>query len=130
MIDLEYRLLKADYFFTVTIPNFFGGCYDVAKRNSRVSNKFKRMSELYRIFSNDWKHLLDYSDAALLELYNSESYGGKTSPMNGFAVGKKYLSVHVEMWRNDIEDGLLFKRELYEDEKFPHWWLDSIFKTL
>ena len=88
------------------------------------------MSEVYRIFSNDWKHLLDYSDEALLELYISESFGDKTSNLNGFAVGKKYLSVHVEMWREDISKGLLFKKELYEDEKFPHWWLDSIFKTL
>lgn len=88
------------------------------------------MCEVYRIFSNDWKHLLDYSDEALLELYMSETFGDRVSPNNGFAVGKKYLSVHVEMWREDIRDGLLFKHELYEDEKFPHWWLDSIFKTL
>jgi hypothetical protein len=33
------------------------------------------------------------------------------------------------MWKEDIESGLLFKKELYEDEKFPHWWLDSIFKV-
>ena len=88
------------------------------------------MCEVYRVFSNDWKHLLDYSEEALVELFCSESFGGKTSPNNGYAVGKKYLSVHVEMWREDIRDGLLFKQELYEDEKFPHWWLDSIFKTL
>ena len=88
------------------------------------------MCEIYRIFSNDWKHLLDYSDEALLELYMSETFGDKVSAKNGFAVGKKYLSVHVEMWREDIGKGLLFKHELYEDEKFPHWWLDSIFKTL
>jgi len=74
--------------------------------------------------------MLNYSDEALLELYNAESFGGKTSSLNGFAVGKKYLSVHVEMWREDILGGILFKHELYEDEKFPHWWLDSIFKTL
>lgn len=85
---------------------------------------------MYRVFSNDWKHLLDYSDEALLELYLSETFGDKVSPKNGFAVGKKYLSVHVEMWREDIRDGILFKYELYEDEKFPHWWLNSIFKTL
>jgi hypothetical protein len=32
------------------------------------------------------------------------------------------------MWKEDIEKGILFKKELYEDPKFPHWWLDSIFK--
>ncbi len=28
------------------------------------------MSELYRVFATDWKDCLDFSDAALLELYN------------------------------------------------------------
>jgi hypothetical protein len=94
------------------------------------------MSEVYRVFSNDWKDILDYSDESLRELYELES--GITSKLNvnnyndrnGFSVGKKWLSVHVEMWKEDIEKGLLFKKELYEDEKFPHWWLDSIFKTI
>jgi hypothetical protein len=32
------------------------------------------------------------------------------------------------MWKEDIDKGLLTKKELYEDENFPQWWLDSIFK--
>jgi hypothetical protein len=86
------------------------------------------MSEVYRMFANDWKDCLDFSDEALLELYNYESYGGKISPSNGFAVGKKWLNLNVSMWKEDIEKGLLFKRELYDDPKFPHWWLDGVFK--
>lgn len=86
------------------------------------------MSEVYRIFSRHWEHVLDFSDDSLIELYNSESYGGYVSKKNGFGVGKTYLNVHVKMWKEDIEKGLLRKQELYEDELFPHWWLDSIFK--
>ena len=87
-----------------------------------------RMSEVYRMFSNDWKDVLDYSDEMLLELYNTESYGGRCSPKNGFYHGKKWLSVNVSMWKEDIEKGLFRISELYEDDKFPHWWLDSVFK--
>lgn len=86
------------------------------------------MAELYKVFASDWKHLYDFSDEALIELYNVESYGGKVSDTNGYALGKKWLNVHVSMWREDIESGILFKSELYSDNKFPHWWLDSIFK--
>lgn len=84
------------------------------------------MSEIYRIFAEDWKHVLDFSDDALLELYNYESYGGSVNSKNGFAVGKKYLNLHVTDWKEEIKQGLLFKHELYQDEKFPTWWLDNI----
>jgi hypothetical protein len=86
------------------------------------------MSEVYKMFANDWIDCLDFSDEALLELYNYESYGGNISPNNGFAVGKKWLNLNVSMWKEDIAKGLLFKKELYEDPKFPHWWLDGVFK--
>jgi hypothetical protein len=86
------------------------------------------MSEMYRIFASDYIDCCDFSDEALIELYNVESYGGRTHPMNGFAVGKKWLSVTVKMWKEDISQGLLFKHELYDDPKFPHWWLDSVLK--
>lgn len=86
------------------------------------------MAGLYRIFAKDWEHVLDFGDEMLIELFNVESFGGRTSPKNGYAVGKQWLNVHVKMWKEDIDNGTLFKIELYEDEKFPHWWLDSIFK--
>ena len=86
------------------------------------------MSEVYKMFANDWKDCLDFSDESLVELYNYESYGGTISPKNGFAVGKKWLNLNVSMWKKDITQGFLLKRELYEDPKFPHWWLDGVFK--
>ena len=87
------------------------------------------MSELYRVFANDWKDCLDFSDVALLELYNYESYGGvRPASNNGFYHGKKWLNVNVAMWKEDISRGMLCRRELYEDPKLPHWWLDSVLK--
>lgn len=86
------------------------------------------MSELYRYFSKDWEHVLDYSDQALLDLYNQESYGGHVDSKNGFAVGKKWLNVYVSAWKESIREGTLFIHELYEDPGLPHWWLDNVLK--
>ena len=88
------------------------------------------MSELYFLFAQDWKDCLDFSDESLLELYNYESYGtGTPKPNNGFAHGKKWLNVNVAMWKEDISKGYLRKQELYDDPKFPHWWLDQVLKS-
>lgn len=86
------------------------------------------MSEIYKVFANDWKQFHDFSDDSLIELFNHESYGTPISESNGYALGKKWLNVNVSMWKEDIEKGLLNKTELYADSKFPDWWLDSIFK--
>ena len=85
------------------------------------------MAELYKVFAIEWESCLDFSDDALVELYNFESYGGKRcNKNNGFVHGKKMLNLNVTMWKEDIEAGNLFKFELYNDPKFPTWWLDSI----
>jgi hypothetical protein len=96
---------------------------------TRVSDKFRRMAELYRIFSKDWEQFYNYDETALEEMYRFETYGEPISPSNGYYIGKKWLNVTVTMWKEDIEQRLLFKIELYQDPKFPHWWLDSIFKV-
>lgn len=121
--------------FPPAVPIFLGGCYVTAKRNGvprksvkGLTKKFLRMSEIYRYFSKDWKNILDFSNESLLELYNHESHGGLIkNKNNGFVYGKKWLNVHVSMWKDDIEQKILFKHELYEDKNLPHWWLDSIF---
>lgn len=87
------------------------------------------MCEIYKIFANDWKDGLDFSEEMMLELYYSESYGDEASPHNGYYVGKRYLNLQVNMWKEDIKKGYLFKHELYNDDIFPHWWLDKIFKS-
>lgn len=87
------------------------------------------MCEIYKHFSKDWTHCCDYSEESMLELYISESYGDvHCKPNNGYYIGKKYLNLTVAMWLEDIEKGLLFKSELYDDSQLPDWWLDKIFK--
>lgn len=89
------------------------------------------MCEIYKVFAHEWEHVCTFSDAAALELYNYESYGQPMSngrPYNGFAVGKHWLNVTVAGWREDIRTGYLFRSELYDDGKYPHWWLDSVLK--
>jgi hypothetical protein len=70
------------------------------------------MAEIYKMFASEWENVLDFSD----------------EQTNGYMHGKKWLNLNVTMWKEDIEKGLLFVHELYEDPKFPHWWLDRIFK--
>lgn len=85
------------------------------------------MSEIYRYFGRPEDHpSLDFSDEAMINLYNHESYGTSLSEKNGFAVGKKFLNLQVTMWREDLRRGWLAKFELYEDPNLPHWWLDSV----
>jgi hypothetical protein len=45
---------------------------------------------------------------------------------NGYYWGKKHMDVTIEMWKQDIKNGLLFKKELYEDENIPDWFLDKV----
>jgi hypothetical protein len=90
-----------------------------------VSNKFKRMAELYKHFARHWTGL-DFSDEALLEMFNSESYGTRVNPKNGYLVGKGFLNVAVTSWKEDVALGTLFVKELYQDG-YPEWWLDGIF---
>lgn len=61
-------------------------------------------------------------------MYVSETFGGKPSKKNGYALGKSWLGVNVAMWKEDIARGHLPKSELYEDERFPHWWLDRVLR--
>lgn len=87
------------------------------------------MCEIYRIFSKEWEHICDYSEDSMRELNLYESNGqGKCELTNGFYLGKRYMDVTIKMWKEDIENGILFKHELYDDGKFPSWWLDKIFK--
>ena len=94
-----------------------------------VSPKFKRMAELYRLFAAGFGEN-DFAEAAMVSLYNHESYGTDLSAKNGFAVGKQYLNVQVTMWREDLRAGLISRKDLYDDERFPAEWLDSVLKDL
>lgn len=112
-----------------------------------MTSRFKKMCEIYKIFAESYK--CDFSNEAMEEMFLFESRGigniditgsntiGKLS--NGFAVGKKWLNVQVKAWLKDCEqfiDGeeqphyrgwANVLRELYDDPRFPHWWLDEVF---
>ena len=93
-----------------------------------VSKKFQRTAELYKRFAVAWDGL-DFSNEAMIEMYNAESYGGDVDKKkNGFYIGKQWMNVNIAMWKEDQEKGHLCLSELYED--FPHWWLDGIFKNI
>lgn len=86
------------------------------------------MCDIYQIFSKSWI-VCTYTEQDMLELFLSESYGDVACHRyNGYYLGKKYLSLAVNMWKEDIRKGNLFLYELYQDSTYPHWWLDSVFK--
>jgi hypothetical protein len=95
-----------------------------------VSARFRKMVAVYAIFSDDLKNFLDFSDDKLRECYIVESCGGRCSDTNGYAIGKKLLNITVSMWKEDLKSGVLKKSELYQDTKFPRWWLDSVLKDM
>ena len=98
-----------------------------------MTERWKKMSEIYRIFADEEN--MDFSDKAAQEMFLWESEGKgdlrqgifpKEGKYNGYALGKKWMDVTVKMWKEDLGK-YLFKFELYEDGKYPHWWLDEIF---
>ena len=94
-----------------------------------IGPKFKRMAEIYRQFGQEWQGL-DWSDQALIDMYNAESYGVLTvdERKNGYFVGKQWLGVTVSMWNEDISKGYLTRSELYRDPRLPEWLLDRVLK--
>ena len=98
-------------------------------KQPRISQKYRETVKLYEFFAHNNKHLVDFSEAMMLELFVYESTGkGSISSDNGFAYGKQQMDITVAMWMEDIPKGLLHPSELYEDGNFPHRWLDRIIR--
>ena len=75
----------------------------------KIGKNFKKVIPLYKLFSKDWAHLLDYSDTALQEAYILETYG-KTEltideNLNGIIQGKKWMTVQIARWNEDLVKG-------------------------
>jgi hypothetical protein len=105
--------------------------YVTAKRQLKISPKWRKMSEIYRYFSREWAHLCVYDEQAALDMYCFETFGTPlpaAAKLNGFALGKQWMDVAVAMWKEDLKAGLLFRSELYSDPAFPHWWLDRVLR--
>lgn len=105
-----------------------------------MTKKFREMCKIYEIFASDWD--CDFSDEAMQEMYEFESFGRGTLSIsgfntsekrpNGFAVGKKWLNVQVTAWlvekNQDSNFWRIIQPELYADKRYPHWWLNRIFR--
>lgn len=105
----------------------------------KIPVRFRKMCEVYKVFASDWS--CDFSDQAMLEMYEFETFGrgsinitgfnttGKKA--NGFAVGKKWLNVSVSGWLDDIEKfGWAYTiGELNRDKDIPRWFIEDFFNT-
>jgi len=104
----------------------------------KITRRWLKKAEIYKIFTNPWKHRCTFTEKDAEELFIYESTGmGNISidtfndSSNGFAVGKKWADVQVNMWLEDFSKNRLFARmclqEMYWNKEFPEWWLDTIF---
>jgi hypothetical protein len=104
----------------------------------KISSKWLKMGKIFKFFGEDpFMTKLDFSEKSAQEMYEFESTGKGdislnmfSNSFNGYAYGKKMLNLTVAMWKEDIENGLLFKFTLYDDPKFSnlHWWLDDVLR--
>lgn len=99
----------------------------------RVSQKWKNKSEIYRWFAEEsYPYLtLDFSEEAMKEQYESETYGTKIHRMdNGFHVGKRLLDLTITSWSEDCNQGYISYAELKEDSlsksEVYSTWFDSL----
>ena len=94
-----------------------------------MTSKWLKMSEIYRRFASDWEDVCDFSESALIDMFDYESTGkGNLSigvfsdkKPNGYAVGKHWMDVTVAMWKEDLKTGIISVAELSAD--FPEWFI-------
>jgi hypothetical protein len=109
----------------------------------KISKKWLKMAEIYRLFYDKSLIDLDSSDKAKEEAYLYESKGFKNNStsvldicgvfaslenlnkkINAYTFGKWLKDLTVSMWKEDLQSGTMFIGELYND--YPSWWLDEI----
>lgn len=98
-----------------------------------ISKKWRRMRPIYRYFAGD-SLKLDFSESAELKMYNYESLGVGDLKLtlfsghilNGYAVGKHWMDVQVQMWKDCLKEGTICLKEIYEDFPDWHWWLNKV----
>lgn len=98
----------------------------------KVTNKWKRMGEIYKRFC-PIEDCYDFGKQSEINMFLFESTGNpklcltdksENGKFNGYLVGKHWMDVTIEMWREDIVECLLSRKELEED--FPEWFLTKI----
>ncbi len=95
-----------------------------------VSSKFKKACVWYKHFASGWDGL-DWSNPAMIDAYNAESFGTFSSAdllksRNGFYIGKQWMGVTIDMWREDIARGHLSRLEL--SKEYPTEFLDRVLR--
>jgi hypothetical protein len=95
-------------------------------KQPKISEKWRRMADMYRRFAVDYP-AADWSEEAALAMYLHESTG---APMpdarsNGYALGKKWMDVTVAGWKEEIPQMGLLVSELQADG-YPDWFLERV----
>lgn len=96
------------------------------------------MSQVYKLFAENFKNV-SFTEEDAQEVYLWESTGKgclkagvfpairTDGTYNGYMIGKTWKDWHVTEWKTAIKERLLFVWELYQDKRWPKWWLDKIF---
>lgn len=75
-----------------------------------LPRKYLRRASVYRRAAGR-NEPYDFSLAALIACYNYESTGGDMPINNGYIIGKRWLDLSIETWREDIMAGLFCKAD-------------------
>ena len=89
-------------------------------KQHRIKRKYLRMAALYRRCTRPAR--MDFSFAALLEMYRFESLGGQKPPTtNGYMAGKHFLDITVTDVKAELAEGTACKHEFYNSATGWFW---------
>ncbi len=98
----------------------------------KITKKWMDMAHIYCSFVPN-EPCYDFSPKSAEQMFLCESTGNpklnlmdknSEGKFNGYLVGKHWMDATIKMWRKDINDGLLNRKELETD--FPEWFLTKI----
>lgn len=93
----------------------------------RISAKWRRKAVIYEYLARQVCPSLDFSEWAAMQAFLHESCGTKVEDpnRNGFVVGKMWVNVQEDAWREGIREGLFSRQELLEDQDIPTGWAET-----
>lgn len=104
-------------------------------KRRKPTSKWRKKSEIYKMFIPDnLECTLSEQDEIDMFMFETHNEGDLEKslfldpPFNGYVVGKKFMTVIIEMWKEDISLGRLYKFELEQD--YPKWWLDQVLRKV
>lgn len=97
----------------------------------KITKKWMLMATIYQKFCPNEdcydfgpvsaERMFLFESTGLPKLILIDKVGGK---FNGFLVGKHWMDATIKMWKEDIDNGLLSRKDLEID--FPGWFLNKI----